>query len=154
MKRWLWLRDNRRGSAAEANAELVLPSEQSIDSGCTGGMLVWPSSLQQEAFEKCWAHLPLWAATLPFTRCHYCRTPPLLHAACASMSTTTTTTTRNRGDCYGPIEWAQWCCLSLRPSTVSSSELHHWLQSLVPCQYRLHECAIALDSDGSGPEKR
>jgi len=31
--------------------------------------------------------------------------PPLLHAACASMSTTTTT--RDRGDCYGPMEWAQ-----------------------------------------------
>jgi len=31
----------------------------------------------------------------------------LSHAACASMSTTTTTTTRNRGDRYGPIEWAQ-----------------------------------------------
>jgi len=30
------------------------------------------------------------------------------HAACASMSTTTTTTTtRDRGDCYGPMEWAQ-----------------------------------------------
>jgi len=31
----------------------------------------------------------------------------LSHAACASMSTTTTTTTRDRGDRYGPIEWAQ-----------------------------------------------
>jgi len=32
----------------------------------------------------------------------------LLHAACASMSTTTTpTTTRDRGDRYGPMEWAQ-----------------------------------------------
>ena len=32
------------------------------------------------------------------------------HAACASMSTTktTTTTTRDRGDRYGPMEWAQW----------------------------------------------
>jgi len=30
----------------------------------------------------------------------------LSHAACASMSTTTTTT-RDRGDRYGPIEWAQ-----------------------------------------------
>jgi len=29
----------------------------------------------------------------------------LSHAACASMSTTTTT--RDRGDRYGPIEWAQ-----------------------------------------------
>jgi len=34
----------------------------------------------------------------------------LSREACASMSTTTptkTTTTRDRGDCYGPIEWAQ-----------------------------------------------
>jgi len=49
--------------------------------------------------------------TLPFTSCRYCRTPALSHAACASMSTTTTTTTttttRDRGDRYGPIEWAQ-----------------------------------------------
>jgi len=31
-----------------------------------------------------------------------------LHAACASISTTTTTTTtRDRGDRYGPMEWAQ-----------------------------------------------
>jgi len=33
------------------------------------------------------------------------------HAACASMSTTTTTTTtkttRDRGDRYGPMEWAR-----------------------------------------------
>jgi len=32
--------------------------------------------------------------------------PPLLHATCASMSTATTTT-RDRGDRYGPMEWAQ-----------------------------------------------
>jgi len=33
----------------------------------------------------------------------------LSHAACASMSTTTTTTTttRDRGDRFGPMEWAQ-----------------------------------------------
>jgi len=33
----------------------------------------------------------------------------LSHDACASMSTTstTTTTTRDRGDRYGPMEWAQ-----------------------------------------------
>jgi len=31
---------------------------------------------KQEAFEKCWAYSPLRAATLPFTRCRYCRTPP------------------------------------------------------------------------------
>ena len=47
--------------------------------------------------------------TLPFTRCCYCRMPPLSLAVCASMSTTTTTTTttRDRGDRYGPMEWAQ-----------------------------------------------
>jgi len=45
--------------------------------------------------------------TLPFTRCRYCRTPPLSHSTCASMSKTTTMTTRDRGDRYGPIEWAQ-----------------------------------------------
>jgi len=50
--------------------------------------------------------------TLPFTRCRYCRTPPLSYAACASMSTTTSTTTttatttRDRGDRYGPMERA------------------------------------------------
>jgi len=31
----------------------------------------------------------------------------LSRAACASMSTTTPTTTRDRGDRYGPMEWAQ-----------------------------------------------
>jgi len=33
----------------------------------------------------------------------------LSRAACASMSTTTTTTC-DRGDRYGPMEWAQWSC--------------------------------------------
>jgi len=35
----------------------------------------------------------------------------LSRAACTSMSTTstTTTTTRDRGDRYGPMEWAQLC---------------------------------------------
>ena len=41
--------------------------------------------VEQEAFEKCWAHRhcePPHAAcssiTMPFTRCCYCRTPPVL----------------------------------------------------------------------------
>ena len=42
--------------------------------------------------------------TLPFTRCRYCRTP--CHGNVKLMSTTTT---RDRGDCYGPMEWAQLC---------------------------------------------
>ena len=32
--------------------------------------------VEQEAFEKCWAHSPLRDAALPFTRFRYYRTPP------------------------------------------------------------------------------
>jgi len=84
---------------------------------------------QREAFEKCWAHSPLRAAALPFTRCRYCRPPPLSHAACASMSTTTstttTTTTRDRGDRYGPIKWAQLGTLLL--SLIQPTQQTGWL---------------------------
>jgi len=38
-------------------------------------------------------------------RTPHCHSPGV--TACASMSTTTTTATRDRGDHYGPIEWAQ-----------------------------------------------
>ena len=71
--------------------------------------LALPSS-EQEAFEKCWAHSQLRAAA---RRTPHCHSPGVAivasHAACASMSTTTTTTTttRDRGDRYGPMEWAQ-----------------------------------------------
>jgi len=45
------------------------------------------------------------------TPIHQVSLPVLSHAACASISTTTTTTTttttRDRGDRYGPMEWAQ-----------------------------------------------
>jgi len=44
------------------------------------------------------------------TPIHQVSLPVLSHAACASMSTTTTTTTtttRDRGDHYGPMEWAK-----------------------------------------------
>ena len=40
------------------------------------------------------------------TPIHQVSLPVLSHTACASMSTTTTTT-RDRGDGYGPMEWAQ-----------------------------------------------
>jgi len=110
---------------ATAKDDLLSEGEQSLNSifgDCFGDwfignsvsllweMMLWLSV--QEAFEKCWVHSPLRAAARPFTRCRYCRTPALSHTACASMSTTTptttmTTTTRDRGDRYGPIEWAQ-----------------------------------------------
>jgi len=40
------------------------------------------------------------------TLTHQVSLPVLSRAACASMFTTTTTT-RDRGDRYGPMEWAQ-----------------------------------------------
>jgi len=48
------------------------------------------------------------ATTSRLTPIHQMSLAILSRAACASMSTTTTTTTtRDRGDRYGPIEWAQ-----------------------------------------------
>jgi len=46
------------------------------------------------------------ATTSRLTPIHQMSLAVLSRAACTSMSTTTTTT-RDRGDCYGPIEWAQ-----------------------------------------------
>ena len=62
--------------------------------------------IEQEAFEKCWAHSPLRAAARRLFYIAIHQVSLLSHAAYASMSTTTTTT-RDRGDSYGPIEWAQ-----------------------------------------------
>ena len=67
---------------------------------------------KQEAFEKCWAHSPLRAAARRLLYIAIHQVSLLSHAACALMSTTTSTTTtttitRDRGDRYGPMEWAQ-----------------------------------------------
>ena len=63
----------------------------------------------------------------------------LSRAACASMSTTTsttttttTTTTRDRGDRYGPMEWAQ---LSL-----ACTALDFWRTA----HYELHACSMPI----------
>ena len=82
--------------------------------------------------------------TLPFTMCRYCRTPTLSHVACASMSTTTsktttTTTTRDRGDRYGPMEWAQQqettCLMSQLLSKVTFASCSCYIKCLMctPC---------------------
>ena len=62
--------------------------------------------------------------------------PVLLHAACASMSTTTTTTTtRDRGDRYGPMEWAQ-----LGRAAARSGE---WAQSFSNAsRYYYYQCRV------------
>jgi len=51
--------------------------------------------------------LGLFATTSRLTSIHQMSLAVLSRAACASMSTMTTTT-RDRGDRYGPMEWAQW----------------------------------------------
>jgi len=61
--------------------------------------------IRQEAFEKM---LGPFATASRLTPIHQMSLAVLLRTACASMSTTTTiTTTRDRGDRYGPMEWAQ-----------------------------------------------
>jgi len=57
-----------------------------------------------------WKMLGPFATTSRLTPIQQMSLAVLSRAACASMSTTkpTTTTTRDRGDRYGPMEWAQW----------------------------------------------
>jgi len=96
---------------------------------------------KQEAFEKCWAHSPLWAAT----RCIAIHQVSLLsHAACASMSTTTsttttTTTTRDRGDRYGRIEWAQLATTAV----YYMATLRSWRRSSMQVSPEPPMCVIA-----------
>jgi len=82
------------------------------------GRVCWPAFChaynKQEAFEKCLAHSPLRAAARCLFYIAIHQVLLLSHAACASLSTTTsttttttTTTTRDKGDRYGPVEWAQ-----------------------------------------------
>jgi len=57
---------------------LIQSASLSFCPNITTDYLQLPTShlLQQEAFEKCLTHSPLWAAARPITRCRYCRTPP------------------------------------------------------------------------------
>jgi len=63
------------------------------------------------------------------TPIHQVSLPVLSHAACASMSTTTTTT-RDRGDRYGPMEWAQLVNTSQPIANYCHSLLHQRDESL------------------------
>jgi len=120
----------------------------------------------------------IWKMLGPFATASH-RTPPVLHchspgvATVASMPTTTmtTTTTRDRGDRYGPMEWAQLLAKFLRPKMSRlalwtgsidakiplSSSIHghckysmwHWMHcsfidstSQPPCHYKFGESAF------------
>jgi len=72
------------------------------------------SPKQQLKTRSIWKMLGPFATTSRLTPIHqvsplYCRTPPAHRCPQRrQIRTTTTTTTRDRGDRYGPMEWAQW----------------------------------------------
>jgi len=75
----------------------------------------------------------IWKMLGPFTTAsrltptHQMSLAVLSHAACASMSTTSTTmTTCDRGDCYGPMEWAQQESLALASMARDDSTASSW----------------------------
>jgi len=106
--------------------------------------------LIQEASEKCWAHSLLRAAARRLFYIGIHQVSLLSHAACSSMSTTTsttTTTTRDRGDCYGPIEWAQLhLALKTQPlfeldtaaDSIASASVTRWWSTQMA--HRVREC--------------
>ena len=87
----------------EAGARKVMEVTSGV---CVRSTVVWSTVLttrslvKQEAFEKCWAHSLLRAASRQFTRCRqrYCRVLPAHQ--CPQRQRVT-------GDRYGPMEWAQ-----------------------------------------------
>jgi len=72
----------------------------------------------------------------------------LSHVACASMSTTTTTTTttttRDRGDCYGPMEWAQWTVVQHLIFVCGT-----WCGTDYVCESIQHQCFSVWNSPTS-----
>jgi len=98
---------------------------------------------------RIWKMLGPFATTSRLTPIQQMSLAVLSRAACASMSTTTTTTTtHDRGDRYGPMEWAQWwlchsfsaepqrqhltklrqqCTMHLLDSLTSWSRHHLWI---------------------------
>jgi len=90
------------------------------------------------------------------TPIHQVSLPVLSHAACASMSTTTTmtttTTTRDRGDRYGPMEWAQssWIILSYPRDivyTAAACRVSVWDAAAKCCLLRRTQLYSSLKHD-------
>jgi len=73
------------------------------------------------------------ATTSRLTPIHQMSLAVLSLAACASMSTTmtTTTTTRDRGDRYGPMEWAQQMRKKTKNQFAISRPIRRWTAALV-----------------------
>ena len=65
-------------------------------------------SVASSKTKSIWKMLGPFVTASRLTPTHQVSLPVLSRATCASMSTTTTTTTtRDKGDRYGPMEWAQ-----------------------------------------------
>ena len=77
------------------------------------------------------------------------RTPAIATRRAVSTTTTTTTTTRDRGDRYGPMEWAQKVVLSRYSERLREMEM----EPAVPCtaQSSMHRqtCVVAVASEMS-----
>ena len=92
-----------------------------------------------------WKMLGPFATASRLTPIHQVSLAVLSRAACASMSTTsptttTTTTTRDRGDRYGPMEWAQWTHVAnhfISPTKQCSA----WLLVGCICLIAFQHCA-------------
>jgi len=82
-----------------------------------------------ELTRSIWKMLGPIATTSRLTPIHQMSLAVLSHAACASMSTTTTTC--DRGDRYGPMEWAQQDSKHNcnRPSGFTTANSKYWLLS-------------------------
>ena len=89
--------------------------------------------LERQAIEKM---LGPFATASRLTPIHQVLLAVLSRAACASMSTTTTTTTRDRGDRYGPMEWAQQprrhITIQQQAEVVFWSNMIHYLHLVWP----------------------
>ena len=94
--------------------------------------------IEQEAFEKCWAHSPLRAAARRLFYIAIHQVSLLSHAACASMSTTTSTTKRQRvteGTAMAPWNGPN--------KVVVYSRLCLWCARMCNCQCSL----VGIDAD-------
>jgi len=76
---------------------------------CRIKMCIWMfiCAVNTDETKSIWKMLGPFATASRLTPIHQMSLAVLSRAACASMSTTTATTAHDRGDRYGPMEWAQ-----------------------------------------------
>jgi len=105
--------------------EIMFPSWSSKD-----GWICWMKYIPSRITltRSIWKMLGPFTTASRLTPIHQMSLAVLSRAACASMSTTTTTTTRDRGDRYGPMEWAQQVISRLMSHAAGVPEVQGHLQ--------------------------